>query len=266
MSPKVTIVTPSFNQAGFLERTLQSVLGQTYPQIEYIVIDGGSTDGSVEIIQKYAARLSHWESAPDQGPASAINRGFARGTGAIHAYLNSDDLYEPDAVERAVDALSKGPGPAVLYGDVRFIDAGGAPTTFPGKRVETYRAAPFMAGALFHEAMFIPQQASFWHPGVFARVGPMNEENWTCWDHEFFVDAALAGVPFVRVPRVLASFRIHATSISSENRWQDRRERDHLRIDRKIAAAGYAKGRAKGLAYRQAVRLLRALRTAVPSL
>ena len=108
-APLISIITPSFNQAAFLEETLLSVLGQDYPAIEYIVIDGGSTDGSVAILERYADQLAYWVSEPDAGQADAINKGFAKATGKYVAWLNSDDVYLPGAVATAVAALEEKP-------------------------------------------------------------------------------------------------------------------------------------------------------------
>jgi hypothetical protein len=125
--PRVSIITPSYNQAKFLEQTIGSVLGQNYPNLEYWVIDGGSTDGSLEIIQKYAVQLAGWVSEPDRGQAEGINKGLARATGEVVAWLNSDDLYYPDAVEAAVDALAANPQASFVFSDVESIDEAGQP-------------------------------------------------------------------------------------------------------------------------------------------
>ena len=123
----VSIITPSYNQAAFLEKTIQSVLAQTGAQIEYIIIDGGSRDGSVNIIQRYAGRLAYWVSEPDSGQAEAINKGLQRARGEIVAWLNSDDLYLPGAVSSAVAVLEQKPELGMVFGDAITIDAAGRP-------------------------------------------------------------------------------------------------------------------------------------------
>src|SRR5512136_1965980 len=123
--PLVTVITPSFNQAQFLEATILSVLNQDYPKLEYFVMDGGSTDGSLEIIKKYESRLTGWVSEKDHGQTDAINKGFSRARGDILAWLNSDDTYEINAVREAVAYLRERPEIGLVYGDANFIDESG---------------------------------------------------------------------------------------------------------------------------------------------
>jgi glycosyltransferase involved in cell wall biosynthesis len=122
-NPLVSIVTPSFNQAKFLEKAITSVLQQDYPSIEYLVVDGNSTDGSQAIIKKYEDKIHWWISEPDQGQAEAINKGLSRTHGNIVAWLNSDDYYLPGAIKKAVDAFTRNPESAFIYGDVLAVNA-----------------------------------------------------------------------------------------------------------------------------------------------
>jgi len=123
--PLISIITPSFNQAKWLESTIQSVLAQTYKNIEYIIIDGGSTDGSKQIIEKYSHQLKYWQSQPDQGQANALNIGFKHCKGVLVAYLNADDLLEPNAVEGILNAYSVNQGYSIYYGKCKTIDENG---------------------------------------------------------------------------------------------------------------------------------------------
>ena len=123
--PLVSILTPSFNQAPYLEETIQSVLLQDHPRLEYIIVDGGSTDGSIEVIKKYEHKLAWWVSEKDKGQTDAINKGFARASGEILAWINSDDTYEPGAVSAAVKYLQEHPNVGMVYGDCNFINEAG---------------------------------------------------------------------------------------------------------------------------------------------
>lgn len=129
-NPLVSIITPSYNQAPYLEKTIRSVLGQNYQPLEYIIVDGASTDGSLEIIKRYSEEISWWISEPDSGQADAINKGFSRAKGEIIGWLNSDDIYLPGALQQAVDILASQPEHGLVYSDAITIDADGTPLNF----------------------------------------------------------------------------------------------------------------------------------------
>lgn len=228
---KVSIVTVSYNQAQFLTECMESVLSQSYPNIEYIVIDGGSTDGSAGIIEAHAAKLSYWCSESDRGAAHALNKGFQRASGDVFAYLNSDDVLEHDAVERWIECFTRYPDVGVAYGDLKIIDSKGQPAHLPGRRVSIFRAGKWSTRNHASGAVPIPQQATAWRREVREKVGQFNEANRTCWDGEFFVQAALAGFRFHRINRVLARFRVHEASISGSGRTEDLYRADQARID-----------------------------------
>jgi glycosyltransferase involved in cell wall biosynthesis len=126
-SPLITIITPSYNQSRYLEETIRSVLGQDYPAIEYFIIDGGSTDSSVEIIRSYESQISGWVSEKDRGQAEAINKGFQRASGEYIAWLNSDDTYQPGAIRAAIETFQKHPEAGIVYGNVLSIDENSQP-------------------------------------------------------------------------------------------------------------------------------------------
>ena len=226
--PKVSIVTPSFNQALFLEQTLRSVLEQDYPNLEYIVIDGGSRDGSLEIIHKYADRLAYWQSQPDQGQTDAINQGFARASGEILAWLNSDDLLLPGAVSAAVRALHEHPEAAMVYGDALLINA-------EGKTIGKFPAAQTDYRKLRRGYVHIPQQASFFRADLWQQVGPLDVSFYFAMDYDLWVRlAALA--PLVYVPQLWAAFRLHgeAKSIAADDRCWPEMLRVHYRDGGKV--------------------------------
>lgn len=222
--PLVSIITPSYNQARFLERTMRSVLDQDYSNIEYIVMDGGSTDGSVEIIQRYAGRLSAWASEPDRGQTDALNKGFALAKGEILAWLNSDDVLQPGAVSAAVAAYRAHPEAGVVYADATFIDENDRLIgNFPARQTN-YRL-------LRQGYVHIPQQAAFFRADLWRKVGPLDPTFYFAMDYDLWVRLAKEA-PVIYLPgSVWASFRLHgdAKTIAADDRCWPEMMRVHLR-------------------------------------
>ena len=215
--PLVSIVTPSFNQAKFLEETIRSVLDQDYPHIEYILIDGGSTDGSVEIIRKYAHRLAYWVSEKDRGQTDALNKGFAAANGSILAWLNSDDTYQPGAIRSAVDYLISHPRVGLVYGDLNFINE-------RGEIVGKFPAAQTDLARLRRGYVHIPQPAAFFRTDLWKKVGPLDPSFYFAMDYDLWV--RLAGVSDLQyLPgQVWANFRLHSsgkTMAADERCWPE---------------------------------------------
>ena len=198
---RITIVTPSYNQANFLEKTIQSVLSQDYEDLEYIIIDGGSTDGSVDIIKKYEDKLAFWISEKDLGQTDAINKGFAKASGEILAWLNSDDTYEQGAVKEAVSFLQENPQIGLLYGDGNFIDAEDQIIgQFPSRQTDYRR--------LRNGYVHVCQQAAFFRADLWKKVGPLDPSFYFAMDYDLWV--RLAKISEVKyVSKVWANFRLH---------------------------------------------------------
>lgn len=201
--PLVSIVTPSFNQAPFLRATMESVLAQTYPRIEYLVMDGGSTDGSVDLIRDFANRLAYWQSGPDGGQASAINAGWTRATGEIVTYLNSDDLLEPDAVQASVKALLDAPDAGLSYGACVWVNE-------RNEKIGQIDAAPFSLPALLLQNR-LAQPSVFIRRAALDRVGMLDPSMHYLMDYDLWLRIALY-FPVVRVPHTLSRFRLHNDS------------------------------------------------------
>lgn len=198
--PLVSIVTPSFNQGRFIRETIESVLGQGYPNIEYQVMDGGSTDDTVKILREYEGRLT-WVSEPDRGQTDAINRGWRRARGTILAYLNSDDTYLPSAVERAVACLEEHPEAGAVYGEGYHVDERGV-------ILERYPTEPFSMERL-EETCFICQPTVFLRREIVERVGYLDESLQYCMDYDLWIRIARVA-RFAHTPHHLATTRLHA--------------------------------------------------------
>lgn len=198
--PLVTIVTPSYNQGRFLEATLKSVLEQDYPNIEYLVVDGASTDDSVDIIKRYADRLAWWVSEKDSGQSEAINKGLQRAHGEFVGWLNSDDVYQPGAVSAAVAAFRSHPEAGVVYGDALSIDADGKP--FNIMRARPYSVADLMSFNI------ICQPAAFMRRSVLEQVNYLNPAYHLLMDNLLWMNMGRIA-PLVYIPQTWAAARYH---------------------------------------------------------
>jgi glycosyltransferase involved in cell wall biosynthesis len=209
-------VTPSYNQARYLESTIRSVLEQDYPSLEYIIVDGGSTDSSVDIIRRYADRLAWWVSEKDRGQTDAINKGFAHAHGEVLAWLNSDDTYQPHAIAEAVAFLRSQPEVGLVYGDANFIDENGCVIgRFPAAQTNYRR--------LRRGYVHIPQQAAFWRSDLWHKVSPLDPSFYFAMDYDLWVRLA-AQAPVQYTPQLWANFRLHTqgkTIAADERCWPE---------------------------------------------
>lgn len=201
--PRVTVITPSYNQADFLEQTIQSVLGQAGIDLEYMIVDGGSTDGSLEIIQRYAGQLAWWVSEKDRGQADAINKGFARANGEFIAWLNSDDLLQPGAIAAALEVFRSHPEAGLVYGDVLSINAAGQPINL--MKFKPYTLEDLMAFRI------ISQPGVLMRRSVLEKAGPLDVRFHYMLDHQLWLRMVqMAGM--VYLPRRQAAARFHAAA------------------------------------------------------
>jgi glycosyltransferase involved in cell wall biosynthesis len=209
--PKISIVTPSFNQGIFLEETILSVLGQGYPNLEYFIIDGGSNDSSVEIIKKYENRLTFWCSEKDNGQSQAINKGFSMATGDIFAWLNSDDILMPHSLFlMANEYNSVGTRNILFFGDcIRFKECSTGVTCF-GSNVNSDSTKYDL-----RICDYIFQPSSFWSKEIWIDVGPLNESLFYTFDWEWFLRAKEKKYIFKPLSKVFSLYRIHDAHKSS---------------------------------------------------
>jgi glycosyltransferase involved in cell wall biosynthesis len=219
--PLVSIVTPSYNQAAFLEEAIRSVLEQDYEPVEYVVVDDGSTDGSSEIIRRYEDSLAWWTRQENAGQVAALNRGFARTSGAYMGYLNSDDTLLPGAVSRMVEELERDADLWLVYGDALYTD-------------ETSRRTGYLASREFDVVEMVRradnhvvQPSTLWRREAWDRFGPLNEDGWYFFDFEFFLRFPPERVR--RIPEPLSTYRIHSEA-KSTGAAASRLARDHARL------------------------------------
>ncbi len=211
--PRITVVTPSYQQASFLGQTMQSVLNQDYDNLEYIVIDGGSTDGSADVISSCEDQLSYWVSEKDHGQSHAINKGFARATGDIYCWINSDDLLEPGSLDSVAKYFSENPDCEFLNGGCRTIDESGSPSPCHDENgvLHTERHLEILPEDAFTHwtQRWFAQQSTFWKADLWKRCGGLDESLHFAMDYDLW--QRFSGHAKLHVVRdVLASYRFHS--------------------------------------------------------
>ena len=224
---KISLVTLSFNQRAYLREAMDSVISQAFPELEYIVVDPGSTDGSRELIQSYAPHITHTIFERDKGPGDGLNKGFTRATGDVYGFLNSDDLLLPGSLQRVADFFKRNPECAMALGNGYVIDG-------EGRRLRHVEARDFTVRRYFYGGSKFLQQSTFFRADAFLRSPKFNVENRTCWDGELFVTMAAQGARIGYIQADLASFRLHDASISGSGRTFEQYVVDSRRLFRRF--------------------------------
>ena len=224
---KISIVTLSFNQHDYLKEAMDSVLSQGYPDLEYIVVDPGSTDGSRELIRSYGERIAHTIFEPDRGAADGLNKGFARATGEVFGFLNADDLLFPHALNRVAEFFDAHPECDMAMGNGYVVDGS-------GRRVRHIVARRFTVRRYLHGSRQWMQMSTFFRRELFDRVHGFNVANRSSWDGELFLDMAHQGARVGYINADLSGFRLHKASITGSGRMQKAGMDDHSRMFRRI--------------------------------
>ncbi|HEY9698665.1 MAG TPA: glycosyltransferase family 2 protein [Trichocoleus sp.] len=214
--PRISIITPSYNQGHFIEETICSVLQQNYPNLEYIVIDGGSTDNTVDIIKRYESQISYWVSEPDRGQTHAINKGLKRATGEILAYINSDDYYLPGTLHAVAEYFRNYPEIDLLHGRCCYVDAHGESIGEQFGNIHTFEEIIDLWSIWWRKQQFV-QPEVFWTRRISDRVGAFNESLYFVMDYEYWSRILQAGGTVGRLDRQLSCFRFTQTQKSAQS-------------------------------------------------
>lgn len=228
---KISIVTISFNQAEYLERAIRSVIEQGRRDIEYIVADPGSTDGSRDIIERYRSNIQKIIFERDAGPSDGLNKGFSQASGDIYGFLNSDDILFPGALGIVADYFARHPDIDVVSGHAVIIDENDRP-------IRKSYSDPCSLVRYAYGASVLMQPSTFFRADAFRKVGGFNPANRTNWDGELFVDMRLAGAKFARINQFLSGYRLQPDSITSSKKLDDGIREYHARMFRKIMGRG----------------------------
>lgn len=229
---KISVVTNAFNQAEFLPAAVESVLGQQGAEIEYVIVDPGSSDGTPAVIEQLAARYPGCFTVlrdPDEGPADGLNKAFAQCSGDWFIYLNADDVFLTGAFEQAVLALQCHADAGAVIGSGYLVDAA-------GRYIRRAISTPFAARSFVYGGSFALQQSTFYRAAAFRAVAGFNVANRTSWDAEILFDMERAGLRLATVPGYWSLFRMQPNSITVSQRWADESKRTHARYFREIMA------------------------------
>lgn len=207
--PKISIITPSYNQGEYLKQTILSVLGQEYPNLEYIIMDGGSTDNSVEIIKRYADRISFWKSGPDKGQSAAIAEGFALSSGEIVGWVNSDDILLPKALMNVAKAFLASSEICAVTGRCAIIDTNGKPFSVAIPIMRSWMSMLYLGTGFY-------QMATFWKKSAYEAVGQLNAEMYFSFDADLFLRLRKYG-RIEAINSYLAAYRSHKKSKTTTN-------------------------------------------------
>lgn len=221
--PLISLVTPAYNQGTFIEQAIRSVLLQGYPRIELIVVDGGSADSTVPVLERYGPWLKHWMSRKDSGPASALNEGFRFAAGDIYGFLNADDFLLEGCLETVATEFMAHPEADVVSGHGYFAKPSG------DLGLPTY-SDPWSFTRFRYGACVLMQPATFFRREMFERVHGFRERPSTVWDMELWADMAEAGARFRSVNAFMAAFRLHGGSITGGSEHRDRRISDSIEV------------------------------------
>lgn len=213
--PRITIVTPTFNQGHYIEETIRSVLLQGYPDLEYIVIDGGSTDDTLAILRKYEKHLAFWVSKKDRGQSHAINKGMERATGDIRAYINSDDLYLPGALDAVAESARARPDADLIHGRCRIVDEHGETRGERAGRIDRYDEILDLWSVWWQRRNFV-QPEVFWTRRIAEKAGQFSEDLYWVMDYDYWLRILHAGGRVATVNAELAAFRLQPGQKSTQ--------------------------------------------------
>lgn len=214
--PRISIITPSYNQGHFIEETIQSVLSQNYPNLEYIIIDGGSTDSTLDVIKKYESQITDWVSEPDRGQTHAINKGLSRATGDILAYLNSDDYYLPGTLFKVADYFRQFSQTDLLHGRCRYVNQQGEKIGEQFGNITAFAEIIDLWNVWWNQRQFV-QPEVFWARRIGDRIGPFNESLYFVMDYDYWCRILLAGGRVGAIDQELSCFRLTDSQKSNQS-------------------------------------------------